>query len=299
MKLRSNKTYIIPTRYGFVFLPLLLIEFTVSITFGHPFAYFMTFSTVSIIVLSAFYTNESLNEISIGYLETDLIESQKKSPIKFKLSLKEKFIRKEVSVEIPNNKFINKQTIYSGKEFLEVKVEFPNRGIFSIERLKVSSTFPFGLFYAWKYIDTNRHIYVYPKILQEQSNKLNTAFEESTDRAISTVGSNNDDFLEHRKAQETDSWKHIDWKAYSRGIGFLSKVYSENQSQGLTFKIDSKSSENELQTLVSSLFGTHVRNIPSTLLIDNVLISKGDNQEHIDTCLRSICSLQFYEETHV
>jgi uncharacterized protein (DUF58 family) len=299
MKLGSNKTYILPTRYGAVFFPIVLIEFVVSITFGHPFAYFITFSTVSIIILSAFYTNSSFNHISIGFLESDLVESETSSMVQFKVKIGEDFVRKEVSIEGSSNSKVFLQTISKDKDHLSVNLEFPKRGVYYVERLKISSTFPFGLFYAWKYYDINLNFYCYPKIIDIEDTSSIQSFEQSDIQSLSTSGSNNDDFFEHKKALDGDSWKHIDWKAYSRGMGLLSKVYNENQSISHNLKINSSASEDEIQRLSSSLYFLYKKNISSKLIIDDEVISSGEGRGHLDNCLRAVSRINAMEITNV
>lgn len=299
MKLKSNKTYILPTRYGLIFLPIILIEFIVSITFGHPFAYFITFSSISMIILSAFYTNGALDDVSIGFIENDLVESNKRSKIQFNLNLKENFIKKEIVVESSESSLKDKQTISFGKSFISTRVEYPKRGIYQIDRIKLSTTFPFGLFYSWKYVDINKSMFVYPKISSSSEVHLTKYMDETEYNSLNKVGTNKDEFFEHKKAQDGDSWKQIDWKAYSRGMGLLTKTYTENQSLGYFFSIDLNTNEKELEQITNSLFHCYKRSIQTSLSICDDFVSKGLDYKHLSTCLRSISAFSIIENNNV
>ena len=75
------------------------------------------------------------------------------------------------------------------------------RGEYHLEDVKISSTYPFGLFYAWKYYDTNLTYYVYPALGVAENFLIH-----SNDRRSELES--RDDFIGHRDFELGDSAHH-------------------------------------------------------------------------------------------
>ena len=96
---------------------------------------------------------------------------------------------------------------------------------------------------------------------------------------------NNDEYQEHRKANNSDSWKHIDWKAYSRGMGLLTKIYADSASMSFSIIIDNETSEKQLQEVTSLLVDAYSKNVSTRLLHGNDEISLGESKQHFEKAI--------------
>lgn len=100
----------------------------------------------------------------------------------------------------------------------EAKVSFPKRGLYKIGKLRVSSTFPFGLFWRAFEVDTQEEILVFPKpvevevppsVLRSQKS-LKQAFLEVK---VQRLGS---DTVEGIKEYGGEGFRLIHWKAFAK-----------------------------------------------------------------------------------
>ncbi|WP_127715832.1 hypothetical protein [Halobacteriovorax sp. HLS] len=289
MKLRSNRTYILPTRYGVIFGIVILIEFMVSITFGHPFAYLITFISSSIIFMSAIYTNSSFQSISTLPIQEDLVEVSQNVIFRLPLELSDKFENKSFRVCDDQTQIYRDEIVTFDKAYVDIYIGEQMRGVHHINRVKLSTTFPFGLFRAWRYFDIDRKLYIYPKLIN--SNELMSVMQSnhSSNESVDKVGQNNEDFLEHKKALETDSWRHIDWKAYASGKGLLSKVYTSHCDNAYRVDLYKGSSEEQISTATSLLFKYYNESKGIEFYVDDQLLFSGSDQDTLKQSIKFLC----------
>ena len=90
-----------------------------------------------------------------------------------------------------------------------------------VTRIRVSSTYPFGLFRAWMVLPVSGSLVVYPRPAGSAAGR------EEGDGRGEAAGrqSGHEDFLELRPFVRGDSLNHIDWKARARGRPLLVRQY--------------------------------------------------------------------------
>ncbi len=98
----------------------------------------------------------------------------------------------------------------------------PQRGVTPVGRLRIMSTWPFGLFRAWTWLHTAHAVTVYPRpvgarpLPMAAGARSGTAPRESGDR---------DEWAMLRPFRDGDSPRQVAWKAYARGAPLLVKEY--------------------------------------------------------------------------
>ncbi|OUR97091.1 hypothetical protein A9Q84_12225 [Halobacteriovorax marinus] len=292
MKLRSQRTYILPTGPGLVLGLVLLIEFIVALTFGHPFAYALSFLSIGVIVISAFHTNTSLEKIKFLSVKNNLIEQDAVSSISLNIDFPNGFEKRVLICNFEGQKYLTNQVIGKELSTIDVSIMQLKRGVSAFPRLKVQTTYPLGIFKSWKYLDIENSLNTYPrKVILEESETIFSQ-QDTNMGENSTLNRNLDEFLEHRKFRETDSWKQIDWKAFARGRGLLTKTYTGNSEESTTFQLLKSYSEKDLQMAAAFLFDGFERNKQTCLMYEEQIISCGEDFDHLQRCLRNLCSYE-------
>ena len=164
------------------------------------------------------------------------------------------------------------------KNLIEGSVEFGPRGVYKIDRIKVKTVFPYGLFVAWQYHRVEAEYHVYP----ERKGSLSLPIRASSE---------GEDFSGHKKFTDKDSIRHVDWKAYARGRPLLLKEFKEGAEATYIFDIDEIQSDNveqKLSQLAKWISETHAdrKSFGLTLGKKKVLPSNGNEQLH--RCLREL-----------
>jgi uncharacterized protein (DUF58 family) len=110
-----------------------------------------------------------------------------------------------------------------------VSITLPGRrrGIYHARLLRLSTAFPFGLVEAWHEVPFEVVSVVYPR----PSARLPAlsplhASAGSRDQQVSGAAPGSDDFLGHRRYQDGDPTRQIDWKAHARGVPLMIKRFA-------------------------------------------------------------------------
>ena len=169
--LRSHdKIFIIPTRYGFYFISIVFVLFLISLSYGHSLAYTTTFIFVSLVMTSAHFTNFNLAGVEVMALHIpDEVYAGESFECRVTLRNTSRKTRFDIEVTLGEVGESQPESIESGEtKTIVLKVKGLRRGQVSIKRLRLATTFPFGLFYAWKFWLHKKDFVVYPKQLNER-----------------------------------------------------------------------------------------------------------------------------------
>ncbi|WP_372651383.1 DUF58 domain-containing protein [Halobacteriovorax sp.] len=291
MKLSSNKTYILPSRFGLGLIFITFLVFIIAITFGHPFSYFITFFLTSIIVVCAFSTNSTISKLKTFHFHDEFIECGNEELVSVNISNRE--YSSSMSLYTTSELSVNeKATIISNENNkLRFSLKSDHCGILKMSRIKIHTTFPLGIFRAWKYIDSNKQVIVYPKRVVAGDIYRESLYSKGSESENIYNIETKDEFLDHRKFRDTDSWKHIDWKAFARGRGLLTKNFSGQDSNAVVLSVNHKDNINYLGKVTDQLFKSYDSSIETILLVDGEVTSKGNNKVHLYECLRILARL--------
>jgi uncharacterized protein (DUF58 family) len=167
-----------------------------------------------------------------------------------------------------------------------IPLRFNMRGRFNLTELKISSTYPLGLFYAWKWNDIRVTYYVYPALGQAEiilSNLVDTKSELES----------KDDFIGHRDFVPGDSGRHIDWKAQARKQKLLIKLFESTNTDVSVLdwdKVPGDDVEVRLSILARAIVECHKTQTPFGLKMPDVNIDVGVGAIHFERCLKYLAT---------
>ncbi len=231
VSLTNKNIYILPTKQGFFYAFILLLMLLTAINFSNSLIFLLTFFLASLGLVSMLFTQKSLLGLSFQTAIAQPVYCKQNSLIPLYFSLANTSTNdKEI---LPSCFIISydnvKQTIdiFEQKEAIILSIKTTQRGYVNMPPITVSSTFPFGLFYAWSNIKLTTKSLVYPQpipskinIKSNQSNNLQG--ENSPKKGI-------DDFFGLDKYITGQSLKHIHWKAYAKEQGLYIKTFSSGE----------------------------------------------------------------------
>lgn len=297
-----NKIFIIPTRYGFYFISIVFVLFLISLSYGHSLAYTTTFIFVSLVMTSAHFTNFNMAGIEVLALHIpDEIHAGESFDCRVTLRNTSRKTRFDIEVslgEVGESSAISIES--GGTKSVTLKVSPLHRGQVSIKRLRLATTFPFGLFYAWKFWLIKKDFIVYPALAKES---LNLPMPDSSGRNKGRMAQKKDlgadEFLGHQTFEDGMPFKGIDWKAYARGKGLLFKTFVEEAeaqyilraSKSLDeFNSGDESLENELTKLSSLVDQASAHGVTYALALEGNLKNSGfgRGRDFKRDCLRKL-----------
>jgi uncharacterized protein (DUF58 family) len=170
----------------------------------------------------------------------------------------------------------------------EVPIPAPTRGIIRIDRLRLSTSHPFGLFRVWTWVHVPLTLTVYPR--PNGSLPMPAQGGLTPGRHLRGSGAQ-DEWLSLRAFREGDSPRQVDWKAYARGSPLLVKEYGASAAELRIFDFSQLSgldTEARLQQLTRWIVDAHARGERYGLILLNTHIPPDIAPEHRHACLSAL-----------
>lgn len=230
-----QRVYIFLTRYGLIFSVNLLVMLLGAVNYNNSLAYALTFLLAGLFMVSMLHTYNNLRGLIINTALADpvfagqqacfplLLDNRQgafRPAIDFQMQVTSKKNRgsKASPVKI-NSADVDENTLQT----LNFYMDTVKRGYLFPGRIKISSTWPIGFFRAWSYMQLEQSCIVYPrplgtKILPEQKRL------EGEQQSGTGIGT--EDFIGFKQYRVGDSMRAVDWKAYARERGLLTKRFS-------------------------------------------------------------------------
>ncbi len=235
--LTNKNIYILPTKAGFSFALILLLMLLTAINFSNSLIYLLTFFLVSMAIVSMLFTQKSLLNLSFqtGFGDPVFCKQSAMIPLTTTVSNRQQLFPAALTLKF--NNFTQTIDIIKQHEAVTLPINTKTRGYVTIPPITVSTTFPFGLFYAWSTIKLSNQTLVYPQ-------PVKTASFDQSGRSIENGGDKNqhrgmDDFSGLDKFIKGQSAKQVHWKAYAKQQGLYIKIFSGgSNSDRYWFDID-------------------------------------------------------------
>lgn len=234
-KPKADRIYIIPTRFGFIYTTIVVCILLSAASFGVQKGNFIVVGMVTVGLMAMFMTHANLEKIGIDVSS----EAYQVEELPGKLTL---YLQNESDTEhfslmvccpsLGAKEYDQGHYIGEGENtHISVHTNPQKCGFIPVNRLKISSRYPLGLFYAWKWFDIDKKIvsYPYPSGIHW--------YEASGRQGRPADGEKKDDFefSGHSKYKSGDNCKRIDWKAKARGRPLMIKEYKGGEDGDLIF----------------------------------------------------------------
>jgi uncharacterized protein (DUF58 family) len=232
---KRQRVYIFLTSYCLIFSLNLVVMLLGAVNYNNSLAYVLTFLLAGLFMVSMLHTYNNLRGLIIDTSPADPVFAGQQACFPLLLDNRQGSFRTAIDFQIQSHsKIFGKgktppTTIYSADihrqtlQTLNFYVNTIKRGYLTPGRIKITSTWPIGLFRAWSYMGLEQRCIVYPRPLGIAPLPQQTTFagEEQTGTGIGT-----EDFIGFRQYQAGDSMRALDWKAYARERGLLTKRFS-------------------------------------------------------------------------
>ncbi len=159
-----------------------------------------------------------------------------------------------------------------------LSMSFASRGAHAINRLHVSSVFPFNFFTRYKRIAKEIEFVVYPKPVRCQMTDINNREARKKGDVPTNVTGFESDLISIRDYAPGDPIKYISWKSTAKTGQLKTKELSTIQSQVVIIefdKMDRRDIEHALSCVTYLIVKLTRSSIPVGLLIDGELIRPG------------------------
>ncbi|NTS75478.1 DUF58 domain-containing protein [Catenovulum sp. SM1970] len=169
------------------------------------------------------------------------------------------------------------------------------RGEFKLDRFRIESSAPLGLFKVWSLVDFDLTVLVYPEPMPCPQYLHGTGLQGD---GLGKKGQNKasaDDFSELKSYQKGDSLKHVAWKQLAQGKGWLTKSFSEPYESTLCFSyglLSHHGHEQAISQLTWLVLQMRQTNKKFALqLMNNQVLGPDKGDEFCRACLSKLASM--------
>src|SRR5205807_537793 len=214
--------YILPTGAGAAFGLLLFLMLLAGLNYGNSLALFLTFLLAAFALVAMQQCHRNLLGIAVIADHAPAVFARTTGAVHLTLANPASLARAQVEAAMPQRAAVAADLPAHERQRLELPLPAPTRGIVRIERLRLATTHPFGLFRAWTWVHTPIEMMIYPRPHGALPMPAHSGHKSG---ARPRGGSDADEWLGLRPFRDGDSPRQVDWKAYAREAPLLVKEY--------------------------------------------------------------------------
>jgi len=285
-----QRLYILPTKHGITFFFILILVLTGAINYENSLAFMLTFLFSSICFLGMIYSHQNINNLSFRSSPAKPVFSGQISlfPVSIKTNKKQSHF--SICLETEKSPIIRCNLLQQQDESnVTISIETSKRGYLSLDKIKISTEFPLGLFHAWSWINLKAKCLVYPA-----PEKHPFQFSQYTNRSgrNSQQQPGYDDFSGIREYQKEDPPNHLAWKAIAKTGILQTKQFHNNKDDDIYLSWfdlpDAMQAERRLSIICYWIIEAEKQGIKYGLKLPALNIKPESGLHHYQNCLKEL-----------
>ncbi|MBW4051607.1 MAG: DUF58 domain-containing protein [Proteobacteria bacterium] len=223
LTLVRRRLYILPTRAGVGFGALVLTMLAAGLNYANSLALLLAFLLAGFALVAMHECHRNLLGLSLLEACAPPLFAGSCGFLRLTLENASRLRRYRIQAAAADEGAAGLDLPAGGRGRLDLPIRAQRRGLRRIERLRISSSHPFGLFRAWTWVHAPIVVVVYPRPAGSLPLPADGAAASGT-RARGAAGT--DEWRGLRPFREGDSPRQVAWKAYAREAPLLVKEYS-------------------------------------------------------------------------
>jgi uncharacterized protein (DUF58 family) len=288
LTLHRRRIYILPTRAGLGFGLLVFFMLLAGLNYANSLALFLTFLLAGFALVTMHQCHRNLLGTCLSAATAAPTFAGRAGSLRVVLENPANAPRYRISAGIEQEPTSSTDLPGSDKRGIELPVAAPARGVVHIDRLKLSTTHPFGLFRAWSWVHAPLRMIVYPHARGPLPIPADDAHNPGR---LAKGGAGADEWLGLRPFRDGDSPRQVDWKAYAREAPLLVKEYSASGGELRVFRFDQLSSlsvEQRLEQMARWVVDAEAQGERYGLELPAARIAPDRGPEHRHRCLTAL-----------
>jgi uncharacterized protein (DUF58 family) len=225
--LKRRRLYILPTRAGVAFGALLLLMLIAGLNYANSLALLVTFLLAGLALVAMHTCHRNLLGLTVAELSSQDSFATEHAELRVRLANSSAQPRLGIEIDGVGIAALACTAPANGEVVASVRLATPRRGLLAVGRLRIMSTWPFGLFRAWTWLHVTHAVTVYPQPAGQRP--LPMAAGAGSGTASREYG-DIDEWATLRAFRDGDSPRQVAWKAYARGAPLLVKEYTASGS---------------------------------------------------------------------
>ena len=288
IEVSTRRVYILPTRAGFAFAGLVFVMLLAGLNYSNSVALLLTFVLGGFGLIAMHLCHRNLVGLALRDVATRDAFAGEHGGVRLTLdnAADTPRIGIEAATEATERVTLDIKTGGSARADLALPLE--RRGRVSVDRLKLSTAFPFGLFRAWTYVHLRIDVVAWP-VPRGRREPPAEAATGGDAPAVHRVG--DEEWAGLREFRDGDSPRQVAWGAYARGRGLLVKTYQSPAAHHRTFdlaQVPGGDLEARLEQLSAWIVAAQARGERYGLTLARESIPPDTGTKHRERCLREL-----------
>jgi len=286
--LAGRRLYILPTRGGVAFAALLFVMLLAGLNYANSLALFLTFLLAGFALVVMQQCHRNLLGTEVQAVIAPAVFARSTGALQLTLGNSSATARIRLEAALPHLPLVSADLAPRTQQRLELPLAAPARGVVRIERVRLSTAHPFGLFRAWTWVHTPVSMLVYPHPHGALPMPVDNARAAGA-RSHTKAGA--DEWVGLRPFRDGDSPRQVDWKAYAREAPLLVKEYVQGASELRMFEFAQLAQldlEARLSQLARWVVDAEVHGERYGLILPGARIAPDRGPEHRHRCLAAL-----------
>jgi len=284
-RLSQKNVYIFPTRQGFAFLALLILMLVTAINYQSSLIYLFSFLLGAVFFISIWLCFLNLSGLQISSFEQAECFAGQACPFHVRL-FSEHHAALAISIGTAKDALSSTHVQRGATVDQTIFGKPAKRGLQTLKRLRLESTFPFGMIIAWTWLKLDAKTMVYPKPIQSEHVHLGSVSEAQDEDLPNT-----EELSDLKHYQQGDASNRIVWKHFAAKDQLVVRSYEAGGTDPDWIKwddYDTGNTELKLSFLCFDVLDASQQNRSFGLDIPGQLIRPGAGEAHRRKCLTAL-----------
>lgn len=310
--LGRRNVYILPTRYGFLLGIILVMILLGAMQYNNSMGFLLAFTLMSMGFVGLFYTYYNLVGLTVAPASGQAVFAGERGAIPLwfdnrglpaRFAIQIQFFqgvvwrprwRDWLTLSLSNASLITVDLQADQVQRLDLPILTDKRGVVNLGKITLSTTFPFGLWRAWTFLEWQQaQLLVYPRPQGVLPFPQGTAQEGLS----AHLHGDGEDFNGFRPYVLGDLPHHIDWKAAARERGLLIKQFTGNDgAQRYFFSFQDVAMLGNVELALSQLCDwivqAHRQGLHYGLILPTHTFPPSNDDTHYHNCLSALANFQ-------
>lgn len=285
LRIDRRRVYIVPTTFGFSFGVVLVLLLLVGLNHNNNLVLLFGFLIIALILISMLMTHENLRGIELHGVHATTAHVGELTGFDLSFTAHPPTLRGSIEVEGAQPPCVDLAATFGSTVRIEKLAQ--RRGWLRIGTVRISTDFPFGLFYAWSYLPVREAALIYPRP-ERRFPSLPVASGAGGNARVRRSG---DEWLGLREYRDGDPPRWIAWAAYARSGELLTREFGEFEARELWFDYDQLSGlplEARLSRLAAWVLEAHRQALRYGLALPGQRLPPANDAAHLGACLRAL-----------
>jgi uncharacterized protein (DUF58 family) len=287
VELSRRRIYILPTRFGVGFAAILTVMLVGALNYVNNSALLLTCLLGGVAINSMIGAFRNLDGLSLRAVHAEPVVAG--DPVRVQLRFDEGR-RERPALRLDGYGGHTVSRVHADGQRVDLQLPTRVRGWMPLPRIRLSTTWPFGLFRAWSWLHPRHDILVYPA--PEAAGPPARGQDANPHRRDPRDG---DELAGLREYRPGDPIKHIAWKLSARHRDLMVRELDRPAAQDARVldwtRLSGLGREQRIARLARWVVEAHAEGMPWTLRLPDESLGPASGSEHYHRCMSTLALL--------